>query len=164
MKRWVFVFRGTNLPRNRHPRICHLRICSKHFVNTEGRRLYLDEILPLFLARPFISSSNKRKKPTRYQSVSLIDEPVTVVITTVHSIAPRVNRIVTTGSSPRFAKSISSRLSSIVSQPRLSLGKVNDRTSSGYKRLPSALTKCPPVFHLRFLTLSLQAHQLPMDS
>ena len=47
---------------------------------------------------------------------SLGDEPVTIVVTTVRSIAPRVNRIVTTivsGSSPRLAKSM---LSSIASQ------------------------------------------------
>ena len=62
---------------------------SKYFVYAEGRQLYLDEVQLLFLARPFISSSNKRRKPARYRSASLGDEPVTIVVTTVHSWSER---------------------------------------------------------------------------
>ena len=43
----------------------------------------MEEIQPLYLARPFISSSNKRRKPAKYQSTSLGDAPVTIGVTTV---------------------------------------------------------------------------------
>ena len=158
LKTWVYVIRRTNLPVNHHP-----RICSKYFVNAEGRRLYQDEIQPLSLARPFISSSNKRRKPARYRSESLGDEPVTVVVTTVRSIAPRVNSIAT-GSSPRLANRYLRAFLQFFPKLRLLLGKVNDGTSSGYKRLPSAFTKCLQTLPLRSLKLFLQARQLPLDS
>ena len=58
--------------------------CGKHFVNAEGGRLLPDEVQPLSLPRPFISLSNKRTKSVRYQSASLGDELVTIVITMVH--------------------------------------------------------------------------------
>ena len=100
----------------------------------------------------FYKLKQQEKEPARYRSASLGDEPVTIVITTVCSIAPQVNCIVkltiVTGSSPRLAK----------------LAKVNDGTSSGNKCLPSALTKCPPALPLSSLKLSLQARQLPLDS
>ena len=164
----------------------------------------------VILARPFISSSNKRRKPARCRSASLGDEPVTIVVTTVRSwserpststfpevpeivspstptslgllgrragesrpkrkrksnswrpakghtgtsgeaqadrrlIAPQTNSIVTTivtGSSPRLANRYLGGFLQLFPKLRLLLGKVNDGTSSKYKRLPSALTKC----------------------
>ena len=85
LKCWVDVIRQTNLLLNRHP-----QICSKHFVNVEGRRLYLDEVQPSFLARPFKSSINKRRKPAKYRSASLGDEPSTIVVTIVRSWSKRL--------------------------------------------------------------------------
>ena len=60
------------------------QICSKHFINAEGTRLHPDD-LPVSLPRPSISSCNKRRRPPRYQSVSLGDESISTAITTVHS-------------------------------------------------------------------------------
>ena len=65
------------LPLNRHS-----QICSKHFDNAGGRRLYPDKVSLLFFQKPFISTSNKRRKTPRYQSSSLGDEPVTIVVPT----------------------------------------------------------------------------------
>ena len=72
LKRWVHVIRRTNHPQNRHT-----RICSKHFVNAEGRRLYPDEVPSLFLPRPSISSSKNRRKPPRDRSALLNVAPAT---------------------------------------------------------------------------------------
>ena len=61
------------------------------------------------------------------------------------SIAPRVNRIVATtvtGSSPRLANQYLGGFLHLFPKLWLLLDKVNDGTSSGYRRLPSALTKC----------------------
>ena len=62
-----------------------------------------------------------------------------------HSIAPRVNRIVTTvvtGSSPRFANRYLGGFLQLFPKLQLLLGKVNNGTSSEYKCLISTLTKC----------------------
>ena len=75
LRRWVQVIRRANLPLNRHT-----RICSKHFVNAEGRRLYIGEVPSLLLPRPCTSSSTSRRKPPRHRSVSLDDEPVTTML------------------------------------------------------------------------------------
>ena len=66
LNRWIHVIRRTNLPVNRHT-----RICSKHFVNAEGRRLYPDEVPSLCLPRPFICSRETRRKPPRDRSAVL---------------------------------------------------------------------------------------------
>ena len=79
--KWVYVIRRINLPLNRHPWICKANILSTQ--RADVCTLYLDEVQPLYLARPFISSSNKRRKPARYPSASLGNEPVTIVVTTV---------------------------------------------------------------------------------
>ena len=55
-----------NLPLNPHT-----RICSKHFVNAEGRRLYLSEVPSLFLPRTSISWNKSRRKPPRDRSMFL---------------------------------------------------------------------------------------------
>ena len=60
------MIRRTNLPVNRHT-----QICSKHFVNAEGRRLYPDEVPSLCLPRPFICSRETRRKPPRDRSAVL---------------------------------------------------------------------------------------------
>ena len=61
LKCWVHVISWPNLPLNRHP-----WICSKHFANAEGRRLYPNKVQLLALARPFISSGNKMRKTSIY--------------------------------------------------------------------------------------------------
>ena len=150
-----YVIRRTNLRLNYRP-----QICSKCFVLAEGRRLYLDEIQPLSLARLFISSSNKRRKLARYRFASLGDQPVTTVVTTVCSIVPWMNHTTTvTASSSRLAKSIyifEAFFSCLFPKLRLLFGKVNDGIF--------VLTKCSPALPLRSQKLSLQGRQLPLDS
>ena len=80
LKRWVHVIRQTNLPLNRHA-----RIRSKHFVNIEGKHLYLDKVPLLPLPSNNRSSNNNWRKRPRYQSASLGDEPLTIVIAIVRS-------------------------------------------------------------------------------
>lgn len=60
LKRWVHVIRRTNLPLNRHT-----RICSRHFVNAEGRRLFPEEVPSLLLPGPSLASSVSRRKPPK---------------------------------------------------------------------------------------------------
>ena len=66
LKRWVHAIGHKKPPLNPHT-----RICSKHFVNAEGRCLYLSEVPSLFLPRTSISWNKIRKKPPRDQSISL---------------------------------------------------------------------------------------------
>ena len=114
LKCWVYVIRQTNLPLNRYPRFV------PNISSTQRADIYTwTKIQLLFLVRPSLSSSNKRRKPAKHWSANLGDDPVKFVLTTVHSIMPWVNRIVRTivrGASPRLAQSISSRLSSVVYQ------------------------------------------------
>ena len=59
------IFAVTGLAEsNRRQNICY----NKPFDNKEGRRLSYDELHPLFFARSFISSRNKRWKPARCHS------------------------------------------------------------------------------------------------
>ena len=67
------------------------RICSKYLVNVKGGCLYPDEDPSLLLQRPFICLSNNWRKPPRYWSASLGDEPVTIVVTTVRSWSERLS-------------------------------------------------------------------------
>ena len=45
-----------------------------------GRCLYPDEVPLLFLPRPFISLRSNSRKPPRYRSASLDNEPVTTML------------------------------------------------------------------------------------
>ena len=66
LNRWIHVIRRTNLPVNRHT-----RICSKHFVNANRGRLYPDEVPLLYLPRPSVCSRGRRRKPPRDRFVVL---------------------------------------------------------------------------------------------
>ena len=113
------------------------------------------------------TSSNKRGKRGKYRSGSLRNEPVTIIVTTICSIAPRVNRIVTTiviGSSPMLANMQNRYLRGFLQLfPKFELlfGEANVGTSSGYKRLPSALTKCPRALPLKSLNCSSKPDNFP---
>ena len=65
LKEWVHLIRRTNLPINPHTCTC---ICSKHFVNAEGRRLYVGEVPSLFL--PNLSRVSKKRKPPKSRVAS----------------------------------------------------------------------------------------------
>ena len=75
LNHWVHVIRQAYLLLNRQA-----WVGCQHFVNAEGGRLYPDKVSLLFLPRPFICSSNKRRKPPRYRSASLGNEPVTIIV------------------------------------------------------------------------------------
>lgn len=70
MKRWIHAIRRKNLPLNRHT-----RICSRHFVNAEGRRLYADEVPSLCLPGSSTNTGLSRKAP-RDRSASVNCEAV----------------------------------------------------------------------------------------
>ncbi len=65
LKQWIHVIGRANLPVN-----TSTRICSRHFVNAEGRRLYAGEVPSKHLpSRPTQSSASKKRKPPRERSV-----------------------------------------------------------------------------------------------
>ncbi len=65
LKQWIHVIGRSNLPVN-----TSTRICSRHFVNAEGRRLYAGEVPSKHLpSRPTQSSASKKRKPPRERSV-----------------------------------------------------------------------------------------------
>ena len=70
LNRWVNLIGRTNLPINHHT-----RICSRHFVNAKGRRLYSDEVLSLCLPKSSITTPVTRRKPPKDRSVVLSGEP-----------------------------------------------------------------------------------------
>ena len=74
LRRWVHLIGRKQLPLNRHT-----RVCSKHFVGAEGRRLYPDEVPSLFLPKINETSNKSKRKPPRDRSfmdldVSLVGE------------------------------------------------------------------------------------------
>ena len=71
LNRWVHVIRQTNLPIHRNT-----RICSRHFVNAKGRRLYPNEVPSLSLPRPSTATRTIPRKPSKNRSTDLNDEPV----------------------------------------------------------------------------------------
>lgn len=70
LKQWVHI---KNLPLNRN-----MKICSEHFVNACGRRLYPGKVPSLLLPTPSrtLSEGKARRKP-RDCTVQLLDESMT---------------------------------------------------------------------------------------
>ena len=69
LKRWIHVIRRKNLPLN-----LHTRICSRHFVNAEKRRLHPNEVPSLFLPDASFCFSRNQRKPPRDRSAVLHDD------------------------------------------------------------------------------------------
>ena len=70
LKRGIHVIKRKNLPLTRHT-----RICSRHFVNAEGRHLYVDETPSLYLPGTSPRTGSSRKAP-RDRSASVDNETV----------------------------------------------------------------------------------------
>ena len=65
------MIRRTNLPLNRHT-----RVCSRHFHNAEGRRLFPDEVPSLLLPTSSIDSRVIRRKPPKDRTSFISQEDV----------------------------------------------------------------------------------------
>ena len=94
----IHSIRQTNLPIN-----YHTRICSRHFVNTKGRRLYSDEDPSLCLPKSSITRVPKNMCPVRTEHAAITAHSVQLLVfCTAHACLPSVSRLVSRRLNPKF--------------------------------------------------------------